>query len=259
MIVGLNIIAHALRMLLHDPAATLRVILPGLILSVGSAVISYILLGDNMRLLLAGDQTALERITVGTAFAALALIVLQMLGYVLIAICWHRYVLMNDPETDAKVRPAPRTMARYIWRAFLVGLAQVLILIPLGLFAGFAGAAIGSATVILPLLLGLFINIAALWFALRISITLPAAAVDDRMTLAESWSVSAPAAGDIFWVAVLLSLINLGVVTLMQVIFTGPSVVTVGVETLVFLAEALVAISVLTTLYGHLVERRPLR
>lgn len=258
---GLTIILHALRMLLHDPRATLRVTSPGVILILGSVVLGQLLWGNDMRLLFAGDETVLARVSGGAILGALLLSLLGLIGYVLMAVYWHRYVLMGDPTQDSAIRPTARTLGRYIWCAILVGLAQALALIPLSLVMGLGGAAFGwtgSTTPLSALIMGLLIGIAALWLALRISVILPAAAVEDKMTLRQSWQVTAPIAGDIFWVAALLSLVSVGVLALMQAIFTAPSAVAVAVETLVFLAEALVAISVLTTLYGHLVERRPL-
>ena len=95
-----------------------------------------------------------------------------------------------------------------------------------------------------------------LWF--RIALALPAIAVGKPITMGQAWEASKGMSGTIFGVALLLMAIN-GVAT----IFTGQIAMVFG--PLAFLIDLAVqwtilmlGVSILTTFYGHLIEKRPL-
>lgn len=262
MTVGLAIIAHAIRMLIHEPGTTLRVILPGLAMVLLSTIAATVLVSDVIAALSGSNANAILQIAPADVLLMLALGLTGLLGYALMAIHWHRHVLLNGPERARDLRPGWSVIAFYIWRAITVALVQMLAAVPiltaLTVLAGFTGWQATPGQTGSSMILGLLAGIAFVWIALRFSITLPAAAMGQRMGLLQSWIVSAPMSGAILSVAALLSLINVATSVTLSLLLPGPGPAGLLLETCVFLAEGIIFVSVLTTLYGHLVEKRPL-
>lgn len=262
MTVGLAIITHAIRMLIHEPGTTLRVILPGLALVLISTLAASVLVSDVLAAIASNDTSAMMQIAPADILLMLALGLAGLLGYALMAILWHRHVLLNGPERATELRPGPSVIAFYIWRAFTVALVQMLAAVPiltaLGVLASLTGMQTTPGQSGPSVILGILGGIAFIWVALRFSITLPAAAMGQRMGLLQSWMISAPLSGAIFGIAALLSLLSVTITVLLSLVFPSDGPAGLLFETCVFLLEGIVFVSVLTTLYGHLVEKRPL-
>ncbi|APE43041.1 hypothetical protein BOO69_06130 [Sulfitobacter alexandrii] len=255
---GLSIIAHALRMLIHEPGTTFRVILPGLAMVLASTIAVTTLVPDTLAAIAASDTDTILTIPPSDILLMLALGLSGLLGYALMAIHWHRHVLLNGPERARDLRPGWGVIAFYVWRAFTLALVQMLTAVPiltaLSILASLTGGPGGGGSVIL----GVVGGIAFLWVAMRFSVTLPAAAMGERMGLVQSWIVTAPLSGPILAVAALLSLLSVFMTVVASLVFPATGAGALLLETCVFLAEGIIFVSVLTTLYGHLVEGRPL-
>ena len=259
MTIGLAIIAHAIRMLIHEPGTTIRVILPGLLMVLGSTIASYFLIPETLAAMISSNPDDLLQVPPAHILVMFALGIAALVGYALMAIFWHRHVLLNGPDRSDLIRPSSSVIANYIWRAIIVAFVQMLAAIPILLGMAMLAALIGGMARGGPALLtSLLAGIAFVWVALRISIILPAAAMGNRMRILESWTLSAPLTGAIFAISALLSLLNITVSVLAGLILPDPGSLGLLVETCIFLIEGLVFVSVLTTLYGHLVEGRPL-
>ena len=259
---AMAILAHALRMLAHEPRTTLKVILPALLIVIGSAVAAVAFVPDALIALQTVDP-ALSLPPASTLLLLFALGVTGLVGYALMAILWHRHVLLNSDTRDANLRPDSGLVMGYLWRAIVLGFVQLLIAIPIALaiaVLGGAGAVVtGGANTMLFVIIGVVAGVIFIWIALRLSVVLPAAALGNLMPIRESWQITTPAANVLWGVAVLLAVIN----TLFNYIGTAimpvdPAMALVF-QTVFFIIEGMVFISVLTTLYGHLVENRPLR
>lgn len=262
MTVGLAIIAHAIRMLIHEPGTTLRVILPGLAMVVFSTVAASVLVSDVIAAVASNNANAILQIPPSDVLLMLVLGLTGLLGYALMAIHWHRHVLLNGPERVSDLAPSWSVIAYYIWRAFTVALVQMLAAVPIltaiTVLAGITGWQTTPGQSGPSVIFGILAGIAFVWVALRFSIALPAAAMGQRMGLLQSWMVSAPMSGAILSVAALLSLISVATSVIMSLLFPGSGPAGLLLETCVFLVEGIIFVSVLTTLYGHLVEKRPL-
>jgi hypothetical protein len=108
------------------------------------------------------------------------------------------------------------------------------------------------------LLIGVLGGLAFLWIALRISLVLPAAAVGNTISLRESWETTAPMSATIWGIAALLAGLNMCIMGLTDVLLPNQGGFALIAQTAVYLIEGIVFISVLTTLYGNLVEGRSL-
>jgi hypothetical protein len=93
------------------------------------------------------------------------------------------------------------------------------------------------------------------WLWMRLALILPAAAVGRPMTLGESWRYTARASGAIFVAIVILSALSIGAGFVLDLLLPGGLVRTVF-DVVVTWISLMVGVSVMTTLYGHLVERR---
>ena len=258
---AIAIITHAIRMLTYDIRTTFRILLPPLILVVGSAIVAAALAPAALEMLYT-QRPATTPPSAGSLMTLFFMGAVGLTGYALMAILWHRHVLLDDSARARATRPDLSTFFSYLWRATLVGLVQILVSIPIAFTMALVGGATlvgnGASSLLVLVVLGVISGVVFLWVALRISVVLPAAAMGQKMRIAESWQTTARAATPILGVAVLLALLN-GVISLVvPVLLPAAPGVRLVLETLIYALEGLVFISVLTTLYGNLVEGRPL-
>lgn len=246
--------AHAMNMLFDAPATTLRVVLPAVLWVIGAAALAGVLAGEALTLM----QTPAETPPPGCQLLVLlACGLVGVLGYALMAVLWHRHVLLDRAEAGAERHPGAALFARYIGRAIVLGIWQLLAALPIGLAMLLMGGIAGNSQTGL-MLIGLVAGVAFLWVALRLSLVLPAAAMGQTMPVRESWQVTAPLSGTLWALAVLLAVVNtlLGVIS--GLLMPADMGLRLLLDTVLYIIEGLVFVSVLTTLYGHLVEGRAL-
>lgn len=251
-------LAHALRMLIFETGTTIKVVMPAMIMIMGSAVMAIVLAPDAIAAL----QTAPDQMAV-TAPAGLGWLLLfgitGLLGYALMAILWHRHVLLNGAVDPAAVMPGGSVFMQYVGRAVTVVCVQVLAGVPITLAMGVL------ALVLVPLLGGLALfligvlgGLIFLWVALRISLVLPSAALAKPMRVRESWEATAPMSVTIWSISLLLAALNMGFLMLTNALTPDEGSLALIVQTVFYIVEGLVFVSVLTTLYGNLIEGRSL-
>jgi hypothetical protein len=188
----------------------------------------------------------------------LIMAVLYFIAFAIIAVAWHRYILLNE-QPDGLVPSFDRSrLLAYIGYSLLIGVILVVIAIIIGIITGILAALIGYIGVGIGLLGYVFMLIGSY----RLSPMLPAAAVGKSMTLRQAWDATAGANGPIIVLAILsfiaaividLPAVGLayyggaigGFIAMLWTLVTGWIKFAVGV-------------SIVTTLYGHYVEGRPL-
>ncbi|UPH71419.1 hypothetical protein LGT41_0000980 [Abyssibius alkaniclasticus] len=188
------------------------------------------------------------------------------------AIAWHRFVLLADPDAADPLNPPPGSFQAY----FLTGLRVALLLFVAVLLAStfaslVAGLVFGASFMVelpdgtiapgpayLPILL--FIAVVMNTMFNRFALCFPAIAVGRRIGLRESWERTAPMNGQIIVTSVLM----IAAIAALQAIALGlPSNSAGGALLGIVIAVpiwifTMLGISVMTTLYGHLVEGRAL-
>lgn len=256
---ALAILAHALRMLIFDLATTFRVLLPAMLVVVGCAVASATLAPDVITLLGAPPEEMVPP-SGGDLLIFVGLGIGALLGYALMAVLWHRHVLLNGAEQRDALRPSPQLFFGYVGRAIVVALVQLIAAIPVALAMGVLGASFmtggpsGPATTAI----GLVGSMIFIWIALRYSVVLPAAALGQHLAIRDSWAKTRLVSLPLLGVAGMLTGLNMLVFMITDALIPERGVVAAAVQSVVFLAEGLVFISVLTTLYGFLIEKRSL-
>lgn len=186
---------------------------------------------------------------------------------VYVAITWHRFVLRA--ELPATVLPAPTggSFWAYLRRSALIGLLIVfgvsMALVAVGaayermlmIVANFNPA---LAVVITGLSVVVFTSL-LLQIMMRMSLILPAAALDLPMKIGESWAATMPVAGALFRCALILVAINFTVeLALGQMLDAGFVMIAGYLSIVLQWLGAMLVLSLLTTLYGHLIEGRAL-
>lgn len=249
------VLRHAAAMIFRDINATIKVLSPALLI-IGATAVAALLLAPTMvaEWFLPTDETpALPSANqVGlTLIAALAV----MLGFVLMAILWHRYVLASEETRRSGVMPEAGVIAGYIWRTILLALILMLFTIPMIIIVGLIVAATGGAMPV-AIILGLVVAAFMAWASLRLSLVLPAIALERPIGFGDSWRATAPASGQIFWLAIILAALNQLVTTVLGVLVPGPLFLAVALQLIGTVILTLISVSVLTTLYGVLIEQR---
>ncbi len=177
------------------------------------------------------------------------------IGTLWTAVSWHRYVLLEEvpsglvPTFHLQIWP-------YFWRGVLIALVLGLAM----LFAAFVTSAIASAVGV-PLLAvasTLILTLLMSWTFYLLSPILPAAALGQKMSFAQAWEHSEDFAGAIFALTI-SHLVFVGVLNFVLGMIAGQlGPIGVFLSVVVNWFSIMLGISVLTSIYGVVVEERTL-
>ena len=252
---GLDIVKHGVDMLLRNLGAALRVSAgPFLIAVIVSALLAALGLGAAFAPGMGAGQLPGAGWGFGLFLGGLLTMILWLFVFSWVAVAWHRFILK---EERPGLLPPLRTdlVWPYLGRSILIAIILIVAAIPLGfVFTLVAG---GSQSLVVASIVGLLMALVLGWIGTRLSLVLPASAVERSMSLGESWAATAPASGAIFLVVLILALINFVLGSLFGLAL-GDSLVSAALSLIVQWFLTMLGLSILTTLYGHLVERRPL-
>lgn len=259
---GGRIVQHAFGMIFRNLAESLKILLgPSLIalavfyLLLGSAGVS---LGQFAAAMQMGGAMSPE-LAAAAPFLLIGM-VLYFLIFCWIAVAWHRFVLLE--EYPGLLPPLPAgVVAHYAWRSFGLAMLMTVGSIPVLLVLGMALGPMmmnGAMGGVVELLFGVIVTTLFTYFWFRLAIVLPATSLGEPLSLREGWGASGRLSGPILNTAFIMSLVNL-VLSLVVGIIASVSVqlaqlINLGGTLVILLA----GVSVLTTLYGHLIEGREL-
>lgn len=196
----------------------------------------------------------------GSGSMTLAMIAFFFLFAILaaMAIAFHRYILTG--ETAFRLRW--RAVARYVGMLFVIQLAAGLAIAPLTLSASLMVARNpGAASLVFLLALVSFY-----WVSLRLSPALVAIALEEPPAVLKAWQVTAPLRGALVVISLALIVFQFGGMLLLDRLTValdragfGVLGVAAAVCGLIFyLFAAALHLSLMTTLFGHCVQRRDL-
>jgi hypothetical protein len=236
---GWKIFKHAFRMVFHDLGTAIRV---------SSPIIAVSLLGVVLFFAVGADFVTGQTGNVG---GVLLLALLNYVAALWVAVSWHRYCLLEEyPEGMAPEFNGSRVLAYFGW-AFVLGLIVLVMFGGVGGLAYALGWPVGAAVMVVGFIF-------ALWVTQRLSLVLPASAVNNPLSIGDSWQATAPVSGAIL-VTFTAFFAFAFVIGFVGGLFSALSVA------LGFLVNAVVqwiitmmGLSILTTFYGICVEKREL-
>lgn len=201
---------------------------------------------------------SIQRVGIGAyylGFLALLAVNIIILGW--LAVNWHRFILLQEYPSGFMPRFWVDQTKSYVTKLILIMLLVMALAIPLGLVAGMIVVALnslGPVALRLPII-ALYSVIG--WVVMRLSLVLPSVSIGKEMTFTEAWSETKEMAGSIFWVAVISGILTSapGLLT-----FLAPNSVVFNfvISLVVGFVGIMMAASILTTLYGVIVEKREL-
>jgi hypothetical protein len=255
---GWNLVRHSFVLLFNNLGNALKVSVGPFLILIAFVFVLTLTLGFSFDQI--GPGAAMTRQlpaeAAGGAFLGILLFLLAALFvFAWVAVSWHRFVLLEEyPGLLPTI--ADRPIWPYIGRSILLALILVLIAIPVGFVFGLlVSPLMGNVTLLLLLttLMGVFFT----WIWLRLALLLPGTAVGKPISMGDAWSASGRLSGPIFQAAVILVALNV----LVSFVFgtaLGGNIVGDILNLIVSWVTMMVGISMLTTLYGHLIEGREL-
>ena len=250
---GIDLFVHSVRLVLGDWRNALR--LSGLL---------YLIYAAPTLLLRLSFPAPAQTATMADATAALAAApiafltgIFALVAFVWIAVAWHRYVLLDEvPQGQFPAFNGSR-LFRYAIYSLGIGLLAVIV-------AAVVGAVAALVFAIVPVLLfvaALAAMAAALVVFYRLAPVLPAVAVERPLTFGGAWEATKGASSAIIVLAIVSAVASFIIELPAMVLAMGGSIGstlallwTLGTDWL----RMLVGVSILTTLYGHYVEGRPI-
>jgi len=267
---GWKIVRHSFVLLFNNLANALKVSVGPYLIAVLVAVASVMLAGVPLGMFTGGmspQQMMMEGENFGVIVFPVTLFVLVVIMFVSswVAVSWHRFVLLEE-YPGALPALSGRPIWPYLGRVIILVIVMVLVSIPLGLVVGLISApfmmGINAATgeptgafIIVALMLGIAFAAVLSWLWMRWGLSLPATAVGKPMTIGESWATTKPLSGAIFVASLIMFAISISVGFGVDAIF-GAGLIGGILNLVINWISIMVGISILTTLYGHLVEGR---
>ena len=250
---GWEIVRHSFAMLFRNLGKALRISVGPFLIGL---VVSFLILGVFGSNLDALPQD-IEQGQLPPELALAVLLIVLVFSFVSawIAVAWHRFILLED--YPGLLPPlAGRPVWRYIGKTILLVCVIILVTIPaLIVFTLFNSVLMYPVSIFIQsiLTLGLALYVGNMWF--RFAIVLPATAIARPMRFGEAWRATAPYGNAILGTCVILFLINTGI-SLVSASLPPPLAGLLGLAT--SWITIMLGISILTTLYGVIVERRTL-
>ncbi len=244
---GAAIFLHSIGMVLRNYIAVLR-IFGGPTVIIGAAMFAL------FRFLNTTDPSSAGGGSVALFVAAiLGIIVVAWSGVMWVVVAWHRYILLEEyPEGFL-----PELHKSQMWAYFLNSLKIALIVaglsIPLGLL--FVGTAQAIEFSILALV-GVAVYLAISVLVLRFSLILPAAAIGEEISVGESLDHTEGRSFSLLVLVICLIGLQFSGDYLISLL-AGAQIIQEVLATVFSIFIVVLQISVLTTLYGHFVQGRP--
>ena len=242
-----RIFVHAFRMVFGNFGAAVRISMPMIVVTLlGVLVLPQGGVGDA-----AAPADQLSSLLSGPF---LIWLLAYLVATLWVAVAWHRYCLREEyPGAVLPAFHADRILGYLGW-SILIMLVAIVASVVAGLVIG-AIAALAQSPVLAGLLwLGWFGML--LWLIQRLSLVLPASAVNESQSLRQSWEATRPLSGTILAVALMFALFSvlLGQAALP---FFGVSAVLGGlVNGVAQWISTMLGLSILTTIYGICIEGR---
>lgn len=254
---GQQIFLHSVRQVTGNLEGALRVsVLPYAL----QALIGLLLVG-GAGTMAAGMGPGNPRAAVfGTSGLAMLLaMVVSVVAGLWVAVAWHRYVLLNEqPQSYVPAWNGERMMS-YFLRSLGYGAILVVGGAVLGAIVGVVlGRIAGVSTMLFLILLAALVQVPVAIAGFRLTAALPAAALGDEQEFLAGWKATEGHTADIAVLAVLAIAAHLVIALVGMAVFSHFWILMIIWQLLTGWVVMMVGVSILTTLYGHYLQGRPL-
>lgn len=251
---GLRLFIHSVRMVFKNWKGVFRVWFAPMVV----AGLAYALLAWGMADVMNTDRSGAKVIGILTTLLAFITIWICVLWGI---VSWHRYILLDEPSFGIVPPIRRKEMLRYVGRGILISLILGITAMPLMIVVvPFAQSYLNDGN-FAPLLVantGLSVLFSAAFFCMSPSMV--ASALGNKVSIGEALARTfGKASLSILFAAILLlaatAVINAGFVQIYPML---PHPVWTVLSFPISAVYGLVGVSLLTTIYGHFIEDRPL-
>ena len=246
-----KIVLHAFRMIFGNIVDALKV-------SVGPMLIFVVLalvVGQAINLPFGSfhEMGAVQPGNAGAVFLAiLILCAAAIFIFAWIAVAWHRFILLEE-YPGLLPTLADRPIGQYVAKSLVIAL----ILIVIGAAAGMVVMMLLSMGGLFLLSIGMSVVLLLInYLGLRFGLMLPAAAVGQNMSIGESMEKTKEASGQILGVTTILIAMNFASTLIVGMFYEFATIIAFVLDIATNWLFIMLNVSVLTTLYGYLVEGR---
>lgn len=190
------------------------------------------------------------------AIPLLAFIVVTVVTMLWMAVAWHRFVLLGErPRGYLPAFHGDRLLG-YLGRSILIGLITAAAAVGTSIVIGMLTVALG-ATAGLTIVSAMVVMIVMLTVAYRLSAALPGVAIGRRTGFTDGWVATVGETPTILALALFSGLAGSALSLPLELLPPG-SIPALIWQVLTGWVQLMVSVSILTTLYGHYIEKRPL-
>ena len=246
---GVQIFSHSLRQVMDNLGPALKV----------SGVLYLVQVVITGALGYALSSAGMSGMGGGMGLGVILVLVVSLITGIWIAVAWHRYVLLGE-EPAGYVPPfMGDRMGSYFIKSLLIGLVLLVLGMILGMVVGtLFGRLLMGNMLIGMLLMAVMVQVPMIYLGLRMAAALPGTALGQNPPLMAGWQATAGEWRPLLQLAVIMAL-ALWVVNLISwFVFGGYGVMAQLWQVIVGWPVTMVGLSILTTLYGHYIEKRPL-
>lgn len=250
-----NLVALSFAMILRNPGVVIRISLVPFALALLLTGLGWALLGVGPQAMARALALGLVETSVTIALALAAVLIILAMAWSSIA--WHRFVLRAEVPGIMPEFVPPR-IGSYALRSTLISVLLLVMLFPLsaiGLQMLGALGLLGFWPGQLAIAFGVATLMVFLW--VRLTLILPAVALGQPLTIAESWAATATRTDDILRAAAILAALELVFSGLLDL---APFAVMLALvlRLLLMWILTLAGAGLLSLFYGELIERRHL-
>lgn len=252
---GWQIFRHALRQVFGNMDGALKISAAPYAVSF---LVSLIFIGAPSDMSAMMDDAEMGMSMRFMGIGGLISVLVVIVAGLIVAVGWHRYVLLNEVPGGYMPVIKPDRLWAYFSRAFVLGLIVILCGVLWGVVVGpiFGGMMMGSSSMIGLVVFLLIVQIPIVFVGLRLCTGLPAQALGQNNAILAGWNATKGQSADMISLAVITTVASVIIGLPGGFVLTG---ILGQIWALVFgWVQMMVGVSLLTTLYGHYIEARPL-
>ena len=246
---GVRIFSHSLRQVLDNLGPALKI----------SGVLYLVQVGVSMALGHAMASAGMGMMGGGMGLGVVLVLVVSLITGIWIAVAWHRYVLLGEVPTGVVPPFMGERMGQYFIKSLLIGLLLMLLGMILGMVVGtLFGRLMMGGPLVAMLLIAVMVQVPLIFLGLRMAAALPGTALGENPAFMAGWQATVGEWRPLLQLSAIMALALWAVNLISWFVFGGFGLMANIWQLISGWPVMMVGLSVLTTLYGHYIQKRPL-